>query len=91
MNVYFHYFTTFKERNKGVDFDFRLARFLETAGSVLNYFEPVLGRIEIISGAKRIERVYFQIDECQIEQWEKPQIKVIVKSPKITLYEMENI
>lgn len=26
----------------------RLARFLETAGSVLNYFEPFLGRIEIL-------------------------------------------
>lgn len=55
---------------------FRLARFLETAGSVLNYFEPFLGRIEIMGSSKRIERVYFEIDESNIEQWEKPQIKV---------------
>lgn len=55
---------------------FRLARFLETAGSVLNYFEPFLGRIEIMGGSKRIERVYFEIKESNIEQWEKPQIKV---------------
>uniref|UniRef100_T1GAN6 EF-hand domain-containing protein n=1 Tax=Megaselia scalaris TaxID=36166 RepID=T1GAN6_MEGSC len=34
----------------------RLARFLETAGSVLNYFEPFLGRIEIMGSSKRIER-----------------------------------
>lgn len=54
---------------------FRLARFLETAGSVLNYFEPFLGRIEIMGGNKRIERVYFEIKESNIEQWEKPQIK----------------
>jgi hypothetical protein len=54
----------------------RLARFLETAGSVLNYFEPFLGRIEILGGGKRIERVYFEIKESNIEQWEKPQIKV---------------
>lgn len=54
----------------------RLARFLETAGSVLNYFEPFLGRIEILGGSKRIERVYFEIKESNIEQWEKPQIKV---------------
>jgi ryanodine receptor 2 len=54
--------------------DARLSRFLETAGSVLNYFENVLGRIEICSGHK-IERVYFEIDEDNIEQWEKPQIK----------------
>ncbi|XP_073986803.1 ryanodine receptor isoform X3 [Rhodnius prolixus] len=53
----------------------RLARFLETAGSVLNYFEPFLGRIEIMGSSKRIERVYFEIKESNIEQWEKPQIK----------------
>ncbi|KAL3284793.1 hypothetical protein HHI36_018934 [Cryptolaemus montrouzieri] len=53
----------------------RLAKFLETAGSVLNYFEPFLGRIEIMGGSKRIERVYFEIKESNIEQWEKPQIK----------------
>lgn len=49
---------------------------METAASVLNYFEPFLGRIEIMGGAKRIERVYFEIKESNIEQWEKPQIKV---------------
>lgn len=54
----------------------RLARFLETAGSVLNYFEPFLGRIEILGGSKKIERVYFEIQDSNIEQWEKPQIKV---------------
>lgn len=53
----------------------RLARFLETAGSVLNYFKPFLGRIEIMGSSKRIERVYFEIKESNIEQWEKPQIK----------------
>ena len=55
---------------------FRLARFLETAGSVLNYFEAFLGRIEIMGSSKTIERVYFEIPESNIEQWEKPQIKV---------------
>lgn len=52
----------------------RLARFLETAGSVLNYFEQFLGRIEILGSNKRIERVYFEIKESNIEQWEKPQV-----------------
>lgn len=46
----------------------RLARFLETAGSVLNYFEPFLGRIEILRSSKRIERVFFEIRESNIEQ-----------------------
>ncbi|XP_035704010.1 ryanodine receptor isoform X5 [Folsomia candida] len=53
----------------------RLARFLETAGSVLNYFDAFLGRIEIMGSSHRIERVYFEILEDNIEQWEKPQIK----------------
>ena len=54
--------------------DPRLAKFLESAGTVLNYFEPFLGRIEIKT-ADKVERVYFEIDENNIEQWEKPQIR----------------
>ena len=55
---------------------FRLERFLEKAGSVLEYFEPYLGRIEITGTNGRIERVYFEITQSNIDQWEKPQIKV---------------
>uniref|UniRef100_A0AAR2LK81 Ryanodine receptor 3 n=1 Tax=Pygocentrus nattereri TaxID=42514 RepID=A0AAR2LK81_PYGNA len=55
--------------------DSRLATFLDLAESVLSYFEPYLGRIEIMGGAKRIERVYFEISESSREQWEKPQVK----------------
>ena len=47
---------------------------METAGTVLNYFESYLGRIEIKTTDK-VERVYFEIDEDKLEQWEKPQIK----------------
>ena len=54
----------------------RLERFIETARCVLDYFEPYLGRIEIMGGAGRIERVYFEITQMHIDQWEKPQIKV---------------
>jgi hypothetical protein len=59
---------------------------LETAGSVLNYFEAFLGRIEIMGSSHKIERVYFEILESNIEQWEKPQIKV-----KILFETMPNI
>ncbi|KAM7395128.1 hypothetical protein PAMA_006737 [Pampus argenteus] len=55
--------------------DSRLATFLVLAESVLRYFEPYLGRIEIMGSAKRIERVYFEISESSREQWEKPQVK----------------
>merc|ERR1712106_281015 len=54
--------------------DPRLAKFLETAASVLNFFESFLGRIEIKT-ADKVERVYFEIDEANIEEWEKPQIR----------------
>ncbi|ESO90186.1 hypothetical protein LOTGIDRAFT_123762 [Lottia gigantea] len=53
----------------------RLGRLLEKAKSVLDYFEPYLGRIEIMGSANRIERVYFEITQSHIDQWEKPQIK----------------
>ncbi|XP_043930092.1 ryanodine receptor 3 [Protopterus annectens] len=55
--------------------DSRLHSFLELAESVLSYFEPYLGRIEIMGSAKRIERVYFEITESSRTQWEKPQVK----------------
>ncbi|XP_062407606.1 ryanodine receptor 3 [Sardina pilchardus] len=55
--------------------DNRLATFLDLADSVVNYFEPYLGRIEIMGSAKRIERVYFEISESSRTQWEKPQVK----------------
>ena len=54
----------------------RLERFLEKARSVLDYFGPYLGRIEIMGSANKIERVYFEIKQSHIDQWEKPQIKV---------------
>ena len=43
---------------------------------MLDYFQPYLGRIEIMGSAGRIERVYFEIKQSNIDQWEKPQIKV---------------
>ncbi|XP_054910408.1 ryanodine receptor 3 isoform X2 [Poeciliopsis prolifica] len=61
--------------NEHMPHDSRLATFLDLAESVLSYFEPYLGRIEILGSAKRIERVYFEISESSREQWEKPQVK----------------
>jgi uncharacterized protein (DUF2267 family) len=52
-----------------------LERFLEKARSVLDYFGPYLGRIEIMGSSNKIERVYFEIKQSHIDQWEKPQIK----------------
>lgn len=55
--------------------DSRLRTFLEAAESVLTYFQPFLGRIEILGSGKRIERVYFGISASSRAQWEKPQVK----------------
>ncbi|XP_041645474.1 ryanodine receptor 2 [Cheilinus undulatus] len=55
--------------------DSRLRTFLELAECILTYFQPYLGRIEILGSEKRIERVYFEISESSRTQWEKPQVK----------------
>ena len=56
--------------------DTRLQRLMDKAKSFLSYFQDYLGRIEIKGGAGYIERVYFEITESNIEQWNKPHIKV---------------
>lgn len=48
---------------------------VEKARGVLNVFEPHLGRIEITGSNGGIERVYFEIKQQHIDQWEAPQIK----------------
>ncbi|KAM3863107.1 ryanodine receptor 2-like [Diretmus argenteus] len=55
--------------------DSRLGTFLELAQCILTYFQPYLGRIEILGSGKRIERIYFEISESSRTQWEKPQVK----------------
>ncbi|KAM4597636.1 ryanodine receptor 2-like, partial [Polymixia lowei] len=55
--------------------DSRLGTFLALAECILTYFQPYLGRIEILGSGKRIERVYFEISESSRTQWEKPQVK----------------
>ncbi|RNA06223.1 ryanodine receptor [Brachionus plicatilis] len=65
----------------------RFERLMKKASSFLSYFEPFLGRIEITGSSGRIERVYFQIKESNIEQWNKPQIK---ESKRQFLYDIVN-
>ncbi|XP_060765620.1 ryanodine receptor 1 isoform X1 [Neoarius graeffei] len=58
-----------------VPHDTRLQNFLEQAESVLNYFRPFLGRIEIMGASRKIERIYFEISEVNRKQWEMPQVR----------------
>ncbi len=58
-----------------VPHDTRLQNFLGQAESVLNYFRPFLGRIEIMGAGKKIERIYFEISEANRNQWEMPQVR----------------
>lgn len=73
--------------NEHMPGDVRLGRFLEIAASVLNYFEPFLGRIEILGSSSRVERVYFEILDTTLSQWEKPQIR---ESKQAFLYNVVN-
>ncbi|XP_076024958.1 ryanodine receptor 1-like isoform X1 [Genypterus blacodes] len=58
-----------------VPHDTRLQNFLQQAESVLNYFRPFLGRIEIMGASRKIERIYFEISEVNRRQWEMPQVR----------------
>ncbi|CAL8363589.1 unnamed protein product [Merluccius merluccius] len=58
-----------------VPHDARLQNFLGQAESVLNYFRPFLGRIEIMGASRKIERIYFEISEANRNQWEMPQVR----------------
>ncbi|XP_063059704.1 ryanodine receptor 1-like [Engraulis encrasicolus] len=58
-----------------VPHDARLKNFLEQAESVINYFRPFLGRIEIMGASRKIERIYFEISEVNRRQWEMPQVR----------------
>lgn len=48
---------------------------MNKAKRMIETFEQYLGRIEITGRSGRIERVYFEIRQSHIDQWEKPQIK----------------
>ncbi|KAI6237110.1 hypothetical protein M3Y95_00230500 [Aphelenchoides besseyi] len=55
--------------------DPRLEKIVEKASSLLEYFDPFLGRIEIMGSSKRVEKIYFEIQESWLEQWGKQQIR----------------
>ncbi|KAK6754201.1 hypothetical protein RB195_013290 [Necator americanus] len=55
--------------------DPRLEKIIEKAHTLLEYFDPFLGRIEIMGSSKRVEKIYFEIQESWLEQWGKQQIR----------------
>ena len=57
--------------------DPRLERILLAADPMLSFFQQYLGCIEIMGSAKRIEKVYFEIQDNWIEQWGKQQIRYV--------------
>ncbi|XP_069631667.1 ryanodine receptor 1-like [Haliaeetus albicilla] len=58
-----------------VPHDQRLRTFLEQVASILEYFCPFLGWIEIMGAARRIEHLYFELSAANKAQWEMPQVK----------------
>ncbi|MCP9259461.1 Ryanodine receptor 44F [Dirofilaria immitis] len=55
--------------------DPRLEKIVKQASSLLEYFDPYLGRIEIMGSSKKVEKIYFEIQESWLEQWSKQQIR----------------
>uniref|UniRef100_A0A914WVK7 EF-hand domain-containing protein n=1 Tax=Plectus sambesii TaxID=2011161 RepID=A0A914WVK7_9BILA len=55
--------------------DPRLDKILAQAKTLLEYFDNFLGRIEVIGSSKRVEKIYFEIQEDWLEQWGKQQIR----------------
>ena len=41
----------------------------------MEHFERNMGCIEILGKSKRIERVYFEVKESRLKQWDEPQIQ----------------
>ncbi|KOB76511.1 Ryanodine receptor 44F, partial [Operophtera brumata] len=76
---YVAFYNQFREPAKNIGFNLpvlltNLTGYIynHSIANIMDYstrFDPIMG------GAKRIERVYFEIKESNIEQWEKPQIK----------------
>ena len=58
--------------------DPRLEKMLSAGQTMLTYFAPYLGCIEIMGTAKRVEKVYFEIQEDWIGQWGKQQIRYVL-------------
>lgn len=55
----------------------RLERFKScpNAKQLMEHFEKNMGCIEIMGKSKRIERVYFEVKESRLRQWDEPQIQ----------------
>ena len=45
------------------------------AKQLMEHFEKNMGCIEIMGKSKRIERVYFEIKESRLKQWDEPHIR----------------
>ncbi|CAL8106014.1 unnamed protein product [Calicophoron daubneyi] len=75
VDIGFNFALLLTNLSEHVPFEPRLERIVEKARGILDVFEPHLGRIEISGSNGRIERVYFEIRQQHIDQWEAPQIK----------------
>ncbi|VDK79750.1 unnamed protein product [Litomosoides sigmodontis] len=64
--------------------DPRLEKIIKQASSLLEYFDPYLGRIEIMGSSKKVEKIYFEIQESWLEQWSKQQIRQMQHAAEIS-------
>ncbi|KAK6024107.1 ryanodine Receptor TM 4-6, partial [Ostertagia ostertagi] len=63
------------DQSKGIPACHGKSEDVHSAQTLLEYFDPFLGRIEIMGSSKRVEKIYFEIQESWLEQWGKQQIR----------------
>ena len=76
-NIGFHLCVLIVHLSDHLPEDQRLEKFRScpNAKQLMEHFERNMGCIEILGKSKRIERVYFEVKETRLRQWDEPQIQ----------------
>ena len=76
-NIGFHLCVLIVHLSDHLPEDLRLEKFMScpNAKQLMEHFEKNMGCIEILGKSKRIERVYFEVKESRLRQWDEPHIQ----------------
>ena len=76
-NIGFHLCVLIVHLSDHLPDDLRLEKFkcCSNAKQLMEHFAKNMGCIEILGKSKRIERVYFEVKESRLRQWDEPHIQ----------------
>lgn len=76
-NIGFHLCVLIVHLSDHLPDDLRLEKFksCSNAKQLMEHFAKNMGCIEILGKSKRIERVYFEVKENRLRQWDEPHIR----------------